>query len=466
MICREEDFFGPMPKAAGWLNCRDYRYVGSPYNSIVAALQEPQTPGTYSPVLMVTTDSTGLHDDHGNATNTGWVTGLATYLAALFPTIRIENYIWDDTAQDYNAAVVIQAGSAGRRGVLFDATRNRSRKQTSTSVGDITTDIDLRICLAPTSWQPGAAQVLIARSGSSGTRGFVFQISSGGGLSFQWWYNNASDANTLTETCTYAQIGSPAAGSTMWVRVTLDVDNGASGHTTTFYYSLDEGVTWTQAKQSVVAGTTTIANPAGVDYEIGARANSTAPLTATVYAAEVRQGINGPKISYGPIDAWLAVNGASAMVGSPTLYIINGSIAGKTISYFANATRLPLLCPRMLNAHHIFASGYNETTFTTEWTSQLDSFLTAIKAQNPLATFGFTTQGPMNTYAAYWGQQMRQRIALTWALRNGLWVADSARAMQDYIAGGGNPSGDGIHPSPGMMTAWVSAMLQPFRQAH
>jgi hypothetical protein len=88
-----------------------------------------------------------------------------------------------------------------------------------------------------------------------------------------------------------------ANGTTRWVRVTFDVDNGASQNVVTFYTS-EDGENWTVLGAPVVtAGTTSIfSSPTAVN--IGARSGGTADLfNGLVHQAQIRSGINGPMVA-------------------------------------------------------------------------------------------------------------------------------------------------------------------------
>jgi hypothetical protein len=154
---------------------------------------------------------------------------------------------------------------------------------------DITGDIDLRIHAALDDWTPAASSSLMSKSMTSGNQiSWRFTVLTSGMLRVAW---SANGSTVLTADSTVAP--TVANGDDLWVRVTLDVDNGAAGRTITFYTSTD-GVTWTQLGATVIqAGVTSIFNSTAA-INIGSRDSGTLDrMAGKVYYAEVRSGING-----------------------------------------------------------------------------------------------------------------------------------------------------------------------------
>jgi hypothetical protein len=121
---------------------------------------------------------------------------------------------------------------------------------------DITGDIDLRVKIEADDWNQGGTGVLVAKYGASGQRSYLMQLAAGR-LSLVW-SNNGTTENVAQSTVT--TLNTTANFTTLWLRGTLDVDNGASGRTITFFTSTD-GTNWTQYGDPVVqAGVTSIFN--------------------------------------------------------------------------------------------------------------------------------------------------------------------------------------------------------------
>lgn len=158
---------------------------------------------------------------------------------------------------------------------------------------DITGDIDIRCKVALDDWTPSSVQMLVAKYISTGNqRSYRLQVDTTGVLSLIWSsLGTAATANSLTSTVATGI----ADGAVKWIRATLDVDNGAGGRSAQFFTS-DDGTNWTQLGLTVTAaGTTSIFNSTS-KLEIGSQENGLNPLKGKVYAASIRNGINGTEV--------------------------------------------------------------------------------------------------------------------------------------------------------------------------
>jgi hypothetical protein len=148
---------------------------------------------------------------------------------------------------------------------------------------DITGDIDLRVDVALDSWS--SSQYLLGKA-ATGQRSYNLLIVSGGFLRLEI----SNDGTTVINITSTVAVGL-SAGQRRWVRGTLDVDNGASGRTATFFTSTD-GVTWTTLDTVTSAGTTSLF--AGTaELVIGGNAFGSFPAAGKFYRAQVLDGING-----------------------------------------------------------------------------------------------------------------------------------------------------------------------------
>jgi hypothetical protein len=160
------------------------------------------------------------------------------------------------------------------------------------NVLDITGDVDLRADLA--NWRPIAAyQILVGKW--SGVTGISYRlaISPVGFLQIAWSVDGINVAGGVESTMPV--VPDPTTGR-IAVRATLDVDNGAAGNTCTFYTAPTISGTWTQLGPAIVnAGVMSIASTSTI-VEVGT-AGTGEPLRGSVYAVEIRNGINGTVVA-------------------------------------------------------------------------------------------------------------------------------------------------------------------------
>lgn len=149
-------------------------------------------------------------------------------------------------------------------------------------------DIDLRVD-ATTTWS-GTQRGLLSKYGITGDqRSFLFTIEGTGRLRLI----RSSDGSSTTQLTSTVAV--PISTGRLAVRVTLDVDNGAGGHTATFYTSAS-GVAgpWVQLGSPItVAGV--ITNFIGTaNLEVGSWSNGgSGRLVGQVHAAQMRSSIGG-----------------------------------------------------------------------------------------------------------------------------------------------------------------------------
>lgn len=153
----------------------------------------------------------------------------------------------------------------------------------------ITGDIDIRVKVAIDDWDV-LLRPIVSKWAGSGQRSYMLRHSSSQArrLSFLW------TANGSTAITTNATVDVPFAnGEAGWIRVTLDVDNGAVGNDVKFYTSSD-GTTWTQLGTTVTTvGTTSIFDGTGTLRISGEDETAGREIAGQIYYAEVRNGING-----------------------------------------------------------------------------------------------------------------------------------------------------------------------------
>ncbi len=157
-----------------------------------------------------------------------------------------------------------------------------------TAALSITGDIDIRCKVALDDWTPTAQAALVSKYVASGNqRAYRFSIATDGKPKFQFSTNGT---DLVTKNSTAAT--SVTNGEIKWVRVTMDVDNGASGYDIKFYLS-DDGVAWTQLGTTVTTSTATSINDSTSVLEVGTSDAGTANLSiGSFYQAQIYSDIS------------------------------------------------------------------------------------------------------------------------------------------------------------------------------
>jgi hypothetical protein len=246
--------------------------------------------GTEAVASVVLGDSTGGTVSAGTQTEF-WFYKAHAALAAKFPAYTATHLTWNDTNQAYDPPVTVQTGTAGDRYVrVSSGTAYLTAPDSATT--SITGDIDVRVKAALDTWTaPGSQSALASKQDGAGARSWRLELATNGRLVF----SNTSDGTTLIDRTSTVAVPF-TAGQVGWVRATLDVDNGASGNTCTFYTSTD-GTTWTQLGSPVVtASTTSIADTTALNYFPGRTSGGYNPGGAQFYALHVLNGIGGTPV--------------------------------------------------------------------------------------------------------------------------------------------------------------------------
>lgn len=174
---------------------------------------------------------------------------------------------------------------------------------------DVTGDLDLRIEIDPEVWTLGSVghQLAAKYSTSTNSRSWAWVIQPNGTLKFYWTTDGLS--GTLTSAESTAKV--PATGR-IALRMTIDVDNGASGRTITFYTSTSITGTWTQLGSQVIQSGTTSIYSGSAGLTVGAVIDSatgrttfvtdatlgrTFPLVGRVHRFQMYSGIAGTLVA-------------------------------------------------------------------------------------------------------------------------------------------------------------------------
>ena len=162
---------------------------------------------------------------------------------------------------------------------------------------DITGDIDIRVRVALNDWTPSTIQQLVAKWDTVGNnRSWIFRVNTDATLGFVG-SNDGTLSGGVPIGFNSGVVTGITDGSVKWVRVTVDVNNGAGGHTGRFYTSND-GSTWTQLGTDQTNAGTTSLYAGTATLTVGARANdgSLEPAAGKFYRAQILNGINGTAV--------------------------------------------------------------------------------------------------------------------------------------------------------------------------
>lgn len=209
---------------------------------------------------------------------------------------------------------------------------------------DITGDIDIRYDATLSNWMEPSGDTtgfdnveLIAKEAAAPNKSWMLAVRAYA-LYFEW---SADGTSVISASST---IPLPAGPNTrMAVRVTLDVNNGASGNTVTFYTADTMSGTWVQLGDAVVtAGTTSIAN-SNAALKVGdASSFLFGPAIGRIHAAQVRNGIAGSIVANPDFSA--QTQGATSFTDSAgRLWTLNGntSLTTRKVRFVGEVSEWP-----------------------------------------------------------------------------------------------------------------------------
>ena len=188
---------------------------------------------------------------------------------------------------------------------------------------DITGDIDIRVRVALDDWTPASEYALISKwTGTAATDAFYFRVRPTGTLDVQLSSGGVQYGRSSTVATGVTD------GATKWVRVTVDVDNGAAGNDVKFWLS-DDGSSWTQLGATVTnAGVLTL-NTNNEVLQVGTLIATVFPTAGKVYRAIVKNGIDGTTVL--DVDTSVLTSGSATSFTALTgqTVTINRSTSGR-----------------------------------------------------------------------------------------------------------------------------------------
>ena len=154
---------------------------------------------------------------------------------------------------------------------------------------DITGDLWVAAKIAPTDWTPAVRNVIISKEQTTVQRTFRFSLESTGRLQLMI---STDGSATVSRTSTVNPTVSD--GNPLWVAAQIDVDNGSSGSTTTFFTAASSDTlptSWTELGTAVSGSPVLSFFVSTSRLEIGSRvANSAEWFAGGVYGVLLGSG--------------------------------------------------------------------------------------------------------------------------------------------------------------------------------
>ena len=160
---------------------------------------------------------------------------------------------------------------------------------------DILGDIEIVVRVALDDWTPTTSPCVISKSAvADPDRGWQLNINSDGTFQLAWYPLGTSVSGKFKSSTVAAPV---TDGATLWIKATLDIDNGATQNDVRFYTAPDQATepsSWTQLGTTVTtAGTTSLPNNPAV---LALGLTGSAPLAGRIYRGIVRDGIGGTTV--------------------------------------------------------------------------------------------------------------------------------------------------------------------------
>ena len=296
-----------------------YRYTVDPENTApVAAATANPTSGA-SP-LVVNFSGTGSTDADGDPLTYEWdldgdgafddAAGSTAQFTYITPgthtaTLRVnDGRGGSDT--DQKAITVTPASGSGDGYITLPGTAGVDIASGPSPTFDITGDLDLRADIALNDWDSPSAKFISNLITGTGAQGYELMLNgTTKGLRVAW-----VDAGGTLRVANSTVALPVSDGQRLQIRGVLDVNNGAGGHTVTFFYRTDttpdvEADTgWTQLGGTVNTGTgTTSVNPGDQEMVLGGRVLHDVEFwSGRYYAASIINGTTGGGQVRGDLD--------------------------------------------------------------------------------------------------------------------------------------------------------------------
>lgn len=435
-----------------------YVTVGATSQKLRSAIRN-LTIGEQSLTMLVLGDSTGY------LVGT-WPYLLPSLLATKYPAHTVDAFTWNVANQQYDQPTRMATGTDGAAYVLTGSAASNTRLSIADSaLTSPAGDIDVRVKLSLNGALPSATCTLAGKYGSAGSRSWYLDMTTTGALSL----GHSADGTAILGSTSDAVVSELTAA--IWVRATLDVNNGATGRDIKFYTSTD-GSTWTQlGTTKTTAGVTSLFDTTTAVQFIGKGAASLAQQNHNFkfYECEVYASLDGTArivdIDAGAIPPHSSATagtfvddrgntvsvtyGSGVLTGAPRLAFFNGSVTGADPSDASDATRYPKLVVGNPGLTFISFShnGGTDPTYRAEYKTLTD----ALMVTNPDMCITAILQNKRSAPAANINEHaVRTRAIAELAASQRFDVVD---VYSEWDTDWNDPA-DGVHPTATGKTEW------------
>lgn len=160
----------------------------------------------------------------------------------------------------------------------------------------ITGDLELvmRLSLDDMTPSPSNTYSFSKRATTGNQRSWLVEHTTGGFVALYWSNNGTSEPRSQSTAALPV-----SDGQVFWLKITLDVDNGASGNDVKFWWAADqatEPVSWTQLGSTVTTAGTTSIFDSTARVQLSGWEDGGSAFAGKVYRGIVRNGIGGSTV--------------------------------------------------------------------------------------------------------------------------------------------------------------------------
>jgi lysophospholipase L1-like esterase len=428
-------------------------------------------------------------DSTGNATDE-WVYLTTQWLAGLFPAYTVRHRIWNITTEGYDAPTVLQVGTAGLRRFIDPGISSASKRIFSipdSATTSVTGDIDIRVRVNLAGGAVATRSVFAGKYTSAGNQiSWRFGIDPDNTIFFSWSANGSALVGTFSST---TALSGSQLSSDVYLRVTLDVDNGATGSDLKFYTSTD-GVAWTQLGSTVTnAGVTSIFDGTSGTQFVGFNGSTfgggVAPNVSVEFLGlQIFPGLTGVApvvdLDFGQYNGYSASwvdhcgNTVSANVGALgtisgafSFEVYNASASGTAVAYSYDAARFAKQAVGTVQLAFV-NYGHNDAL--------VNAYRTPYKTLTDLIVAKWTDVGVVcvaqngevtpRSAGEIATQAIRMQQIVDLAASQGFQLVDAFDALQATDATLVSlMSVDGVHPNAAGQLVWTAALQRLMRSA-